>query len=36
MTYRVAVTPAVVVDGKVMCEGRVPENSEIRKWIGKA
>lgn len=36
MTYRVAVTPAVVVDGKVMCEGRVPEYSEIRKWIGKA
>ena len=36
MTYGVAVTPAVVVDGKVMCEGRVPEYCEICKWIGKA
>jgi len=35
MTYGVAVTPAVVVDGKVMCEGRVPEYSEICEWIGK-
>ena len=35
MTYGVAVTPAVVVDGKVMCEGRVPEDSEICEWIGK-
>jgi len=36
MTYGVAVTPAVVVDGKVMCEGKVPEDSEICEWIGKA
>ncbi|KAF5422569.1 MAG: Thioredoxin domain-containing protein, partial [Candidatus Methanocomedens sp.] len=35
MTYGVGVTPAVVVDGKVMCEGRVPEDSEICEWIGK-
>jgi len=35
MTYGVAVTPAVVVDGKVMCEGRVPEYDEIGEWIGK-
>ena len=33
MTYEVAVTPAVVVDGAVMSEGRVPEYDEIRKWI---
>jgi NAD-dependent SIR2 family protein deacetylase len=36
MTYGVAVTPAVVVDGKVMCEGKVPEYCEICEWIGKA
>ena len=35
MTYKVAVTPAVVVDGKVMCEGRVPGKSEVCEWIGK-
>ena len=35
MTYGVAVTPAVVVDGKVMCEGNVPEYDEICEWIGK-
>ncbi len=35
MTYEVAVTPAMVVDGKVMCEGRVPEYDEICEWIGK-
>ncbi|MCL7476441.1 MAG: thioredoxin family protein [Methanosarcinales archaeon] len=35
MTYEVTVTPAVVVDGKVMCEGRVPEYDEICEWIGK-
>jgi hypothetical protein len=35
ITYGVAVTPAVVVDGQVMCEGRVPEYNEIREWIGR-
>ncbi|MCL7415672.1 MAG: thioredoxin family protein [ANME-2 cluster archaeon] len=35
MTYGVAVTPAVIVDGKVMCEGRVPEYIEMGEWIGK-
>ncbi len=27
-------TPAVVIDGKVKCTGRVPKQSEIEKWIG--
>lgn len=35
ITYGVTVTPAVVVNGEVKCEGRVPECSEIRGWIGK-
>jgi len=26
-------TPAVVIDGKVMCVGRVPKQSEVEKWI---
>ena len=26
-------SPAVVIDGKVMCVGRVPKQSEIEKWI---
>lgn len=35
MTYNVAVTPAVVVDGRVMCEGEVPEYDDVCDWIGK-
>jgi hypothetical protein len=35
MTYKVALTPAVVVDGRVMCEGSVPEYDDICDWIGK-
>lgn len=35
MTYEVAVTPAVVVDGEVKCEGKVPEYGEMCRWIGK-
>jgi small redox-active disulfide protein 2 len=27
-------TPAVVIDGKVMCVGRVPKQSEVEAWIG--
>ena len=26
-------TPAVVIDGKVMCVGRVPKQSEVEKWM---
>jgi small redox-active disulfide protein 2 len=26
-------TPAVVIDGKVMCTGRVPKLREIEKWL---
>lgn len=33
MEYAVMSTPAVVVDGKVVCQGRVPSENEIREWI---
>ncbi len=32
--YGVFSTPALVVDGKVMCVGRVPKKEEIRAWLG--
>lgn len=31
--YGVKGTPALVINGKVMCTGRNPSNSEIRKWL---
>jgi len=29
----VFMTPAVVIDGVKICEGRIPSPQEIRKWI---
>jgi len=26
-------TPAVVIDGVKVCEGRIPSTEEVRKWI---
>ena len=26
-------TPAVVIDGRVICAGRVPSGREVREWI---
>lgn len=28
-------TPAVIVDGKVKCVGKVPTKEEVKDWIGK-
>ncbi|NTV79095.1 MAG: thioredoxin family protein [Clostridiales bacterium] len=35
MNYGVMVTPAVAVDGEVKLAGKVPDEKEIKKWIGK-
>jgi len=29
----VLMTPAVLIDGVKMCEGRIPEVQEIKKWL---
>jgi small redox-active disulfide protein 2 len=33
--YGVMATPAVVIDDKVVCQGRVPSVKEIRSWFEK-
>ena len=33
--HGVFMTPAVVIDGDVMCVGKVPEKKEIKTWLGK-
>jgi len=33
--YGVLMTPALVIDGKVLCSGRVPGSAEIREWLTK-
>ncbi|GAI51177.1 unnamed protein product [marine sediment metagenome] len=30
----VIMTPAVIIDGVKICEGRIPSPQEVRKWIG--
>ena len=29
----VIITPAIIIDGVKVCEGRIPSPQEIRKWI---
>lgn len=33
MKYRVMMTPALAIDGKVKCAGKIPSVEEIRSWI---
>jgi small redox-active disulfide protein 2 len=33
MTYRVMMTPALVIDGEVKAAGRIPKPAEIVTWI---
>ena len=34
--YQVKRTPALIINGKVMCAGRNPSNNEIKKWLEQA
>ncbi len=31
--FRVSGTPALVINGKVKCVGRIPSPNEIRRWV---
>ena len=33
MEYDVFSTPALVIDGEVMCEGKIPTINTIKEWI---
>lgn len=33
MTLGVMSTPAVVIDGRIMCTGRVPAKAEVLNWL---
>jgi len=33
MAYNVMSTPALVVDEKVLCKGRIPSYDEIKEWL---
>jgi small redox-active disulfide protein 2 len=33
LEHDVMVTPALVIDGKVKCAGRIPDAKEIAKWV---
>jgi len=35
MQYGVLMTPALVINGKVLCSGRVPGLAEIKEWLAK-
>jgi small redox-active disulfide protein 2 len=32
--FGVMATPALAIDGKVVCSGRIPDKEEIKKWLG--
>lgn len=34
--YGILMTPGLVVNGKVICSGRVPGKKEIKEWLKKA
>ena len=34
MEYKIMATPGLVINGKILCSGRIPSKDEIKKWIG--
>jgi len=31
--YKIFMTPALVINGKVKCSGKIPAKSEIKQWL---
>jgi len=36
MSFGIQATPGLVIDGKIVCSGRIPRIEEIKTWIGEA
>lgn len=33
MEYKIIATPGLVINGKVVCSGKIPAKSQIKEWI---
>jgi small redox-active disulfide protein 2 len=36
MSYPIVSTPGLVIDGEVVCSGRIPQKAEIVSWLSEA
>lgn len=36
MEYKIMATPGLVINGKVVCSGKIPAKSQIKEWIEQA